>query len=196
MQNALMRNIKKFILGHREIRRVVATNKHLMNIVNTIDLFADLCRPSKIRIRQMMQVHSIEAGHALPLSDSLHADFLYVCQGKLAVVFQHTTAFETESERVQVLRHGDYVDFVWKESEFEDYVIKEVLCLPDGDAESLGGRENGMSPIKQQRELCMIKYQLAHKAARRRELLERQNEILSQMAKVQWKALKNQFTDG
>jgi len=173
MQNALMRNIKKFILGHREIRRVVATNKHLMNIVNTIDLFADLCRPSKIRIRQMMQVHQIEAGHAIPLSDSIHADFLYVCQGKLAVVFQHRTAFETEPERVQVLRHGDYVDFVWKESEFEDYVIKEVVCLPDGDAGSRGSEENGMSPIKQQRELCMIKYQLAHKATRRRELLER-----------------------
>jgi hypothetical protein len=115
------------------------------------------------------------------LSDSIHADFLYVCQGKLAVVFQHRTAFETESERVQVLRHGDYVDFVWKESEFEDYVIKEVVCLPDGDAGSRGSEENGMSPIKQQRELCMIKYQLAHKAARRRELLERQNEILEQM---------------
>ena len=106
-------------------------------------------------------------------------------------MFKHRTAFETEPEQVQVLRHGDYVDFVWKESEFEDYVIKEVVCLPDEDAGSQGRGENGMSPIKQQRELCMIKYQLAHKAPRRRELLERQNEILDQMAQ----ALKQQFTD-
>ena len=87
------------------------------------------------------------------------------------------------------------MDFVWKESEFEDYVIKEVVCLPDGDAGSGGSEENGMSPIKQQRELCMIKYQLAHKAARRRELLERQTEILDQMALALKIKVKKQFTE-
>lgn len=143
MQNPLLRQLKKFVMSQSAIKKVAATNRQLMNIIDSVDLFRELCRPSKIRLRGLLQVHQIECGNAVPISDSIQTDFLYVCRGMLQVVFLHRARYGAAAEKVLYLRKGDYLDSAWKDKEYRDYVIKEVIAVAE-EEHSQAGRANTM----------------------------------------------------
>ena len=57
-----------------------------MEIVEKIDSFDELCMPTKVRIRNMMQVNEIEANSVLQMSDNIRCDFIFVLKGTLKII--------------------------------------------------------------------------------------------------------------
>jgi hypothetical protein len=83
MKNKIIQNIRKQIMKNTEIRELVANNKELDEMINTMDIFKDLCNPTKIRMRNFMVLQEADDGLEIPMNDPLACDMFYICSGHM-----------------------------------------------------------------------------------------------------------------
>ena len=75
-------------MKNQGIRSLVANNKELDEIINTMDVFKNLCQPTKNRMRNFMALREADEGQEVPLNDPLACDMFYVCEGNLEICFE------------------------------------------------------------------------------------------------------------
>ena len=56
MKNPIIQNIKKSLIKNAKIKDIVASAKHLEDIINKIEPFKSLCGPTKQRLRQNIKL--------------------------------------------------------------------------------------------------------------------------------------------
>ena len=60
-------------------------NKELDETINNIEVFKNLSLPTKIRMRNFMELQEADEGSEIPMIDPLVCDMFYICHGYLQI---------------------------------------------------------------------------------------------------------------
>ena len=87
LKNPILSALKRYFFKQGSIKNIVATHKQLDKIIEDVMYFAELCTPTKARLRDLLQIQEIDPGEAIPVVDPIKIDFIYVVKGALRVCF-------------------------------------------------------------------------------------------------------------
>mmetsp|Transcript_21189 Transcript_21189/g.32836 ORF Transcript_21189/g.32836 Transcript_21189/m.32836 type:complete len:130 (-) Transcript_21189:311-700(-) len=122
--------MKKYLMKDKEIRKVVTTNKHLMQIIDKIDSLQGLCNPSKTRLRTLLTISEADPGTSIPIGDPIQTDLIFVVSGTLhmRVVNDKGEEFTKEFHRNQYVDHFKLLDLNHRKECKRGYKIKSLYC--------------------------------------------------------------------
>jgi hypothetical protein len=109
----------------------------MSDIVNRVDSFANLCNPSKNKIKNLFNAFEVHPGNELRTKNRLKIDFFYVMTGYLKITFEKQLGLSGKVEQREIyLGPGEHTDFITQRFGLKDCDVKEIVCVNPSEAPS------------------------------------------------------------